>query len=270
MISGIQLSFFSNYIYNPKTWFHSIPVKYKILFVSIYLIIIPYLPLSIFSSITIIISCFFMFLAYSNESVYLHNILLQLIIYCTLLLFMTTISPISTRYTITIPYHIKIQWLEKNRQVVHVLHYCNVITVLISKLITRMLLLLTSYYLGYQLLMLTTQMEDIFINHLYVLHALSKDLLISFIPDFIFIIILSYEYISLIENTIQNVVTSLTLRGQSWNMLKNYTELLQIFSLLLSLAHNHLNQEIITTNNIIHSRELYMSSKEKWLINLDQ
>ena len=47
MVNGIQLSFFSNYIYNPKTWFHTISVKDKVLIMSIYLIIIPYLPLSL-------------------------------------------------------------------------------------------------------------------------------------------------------------------------------------------------------------------------------
>lgn len=266
MINRIQLSFFSNYIYAPKIWLHSLSVRQKIWMMSIYLICIPSIPLSMFIWITIVISCIFISIARDNESNYIYKILFALSIYCLLLLLITNISSITGNYLlITIPYQLKIQWLNKSLQTISGLYYKNIITISISNLIIRSLLLVISYYLFYQLIIFTTQIEDILIYNLCTMNFIAKNISISSISDIIFILILSYEYISILEINIENIITSLIIRGQSFYIHKNYHEFSQICILILNIVKNQVNEEIYATNSIIYTRELNMSLKDKWL-----
>lgn len=267
MINGLQLSFFSNYIHAPKIWLHSLSARQKIFIMSIYLISIPSIPISIFIGITIIILFIFISLANNHDSYYVYTILLGLFVYCLLLLLINHISSISPNdIIIIIPYQFTIQLIKHNLHTIYKIQFQNIIKIFISRLIIRSILILFSYYLLYQLIIFTTQIEELLIHNLYIIYHVTKNIPISFISEIIFIMILTYEYITLLEINIQNMITSLTIRGQYLNLYENYYEFLQICFLGFEMLKNQATHEIFITNNIIYTRELNMSKKNKWLI----
>lgn len=259
MINICQLHIFGNYKYFPRTCLHLISAKMKGVLMCIYIIFIPYLSISIL--IYIILYLCIIFLCNNINDIYQFS--WQVIIFTIMFFIISSLALTSSNYlAISIIYQIKLRHINLFFPLA-AKKYSNIITFFIPTLITRSFIILIAYYLYYQLIKITTQGSEILSNNLQIITSVYLSRI--FVKKIIFILIMTSEYIFLIESKVQNITISLFMRGQ---LLKQITcnEIIKLGILLFKLITKELIQEINHTSQIIFTREILFNHRNNWLI----
>jgi hypothetical protein len=110
----------------------------------------------------------------------------------------------------------------------------------------------------------TTSSEAIFLNNIKLMSLCPQFNLI--IREIQFIFILSYEFISILESKVKNLVISVYLKGIFYQRLINSYKNLQFTTLMVYLLAINFKKEIQQFSQIIYTRQLLLTNKDYWIL----
>nr|YP_009314718.1 Hypothetical protein ORF_5 [Neoizziella asiatica]SCW23173.1 Hypothetical protein ORF_5 [Neoizziella asiatica] len=262
---------FNQYIKVPIYWFSRLPHRYKLILISVYIILVPISPVYILlvNHILIILLWILEFKPYPIlYRKWAYTIILLYIVYFVFALIISSNQMIS----ICIPYNIKISSYFLNLWNVMILNkqslYCNTYSIYkyfyldIPFLLTRNYLLLLNYFNLYNFIKLTTSQEQLIVNLInlvqYNKHKWNP------IQASIIIVLLSSEIISTLNSRLINTKNCFMLRGL--NMSRVFIDSWYLIQLILYKYKKYIITIIHNTVYVIYSRELLVYDIDLWLL----
>nr|YP_009313491.1 Hypothetical protein ORF_5 [Galaxaura rugosa]SCW21745.1 Hypothetical protein ORF_5 [Galaxaura rugosa] len=267
MINLQIFNFFPKTIYYPKSWLTRIPLTNKIIFICLYLIILPFSSLEFIICYTFIILASFLILSKNLDIRFLQSTFL----YCILFIVINSIdrSDYNTMYTVKYQFktislyfsnNSRISRLTMPRLVIYT--YNNLVFIKFSNLSIRSFSLLINYFIIYQIIGLTTDLSELLLYNInFFSGSLPKS---SFMQNIIFIIFLSYEFIFILETSLSNITLALILKESDNHYFGS--NIVRLINLVYCKLIQSIQEEILKFIQIIYIREILIRKQDLWLV----
>lgn len=258
----INVSFFTKYLYFPRSWIHNLPVSLKIFITSLIFLILPLasnIKLLIFTCYILIIQLF----SGGLDSVSIK--ILKLITLCLLLTVITINTDEVSKKNIYITIYAKSKIsnfilkliLKGSPNIAYSL------LVILPYFSIRSLCIIVDYYIIHKLLEFSTRYEDILLYNTSYLSIFGFNKAIF--GEVEFITVLSYYFIDNIEELIKNITIAIYIRGFKitsfyYRIQRIYLILLTLYLLLISIM-----EKIMLCTRTIYSKEVKIQYQQHWL-----
>nr|YP_009313695.1 Hypothetical protein ORF_5 [Helminthocladia australis]SCW21949.1 Hypothetical protein ORF_5 [Helminthocladia australis] len=248
-----------------------IATKYKILFITLYTLLLPYCSIYLLLLQHFIIIIIFLFRLKNYRSFYRHWILMIMLAYLSYII-IAIVASNSSSIIFYLPYQLKIysplqeiynkiKPFNSTRYLI-LLYINQCLTIELPLLLTRTYLLLINYFTIYNFIKLTTSLEDIIITLTKSILYLNHNKLHS--QDSLIIILLSSELIEVLNLRINQTKVSLRLRGLTSFGLIIY--LFHFLQLIFMQYQKTCLKLIFSTMSTIYSKDLLLYRQSLWFI----
>jgi hypothetical protein len=269
MINLFELSSFQQYLYNPRSWLHKITSNIKSCIILLYLFLLFYSSVNLLVWINCYLIIIPLTLSISREFIY--RFYSQLLIsYCVVFIMLIGIdnghdSNVIKNDCALLSANFYFKYLINKNTLLCIKSYHIVIRIhiLVSLYIIRLLLISVFSFTLYKLLLLTTYTKDILSYYgRYIVYSFSTTW-----NNILFILILSSEWIYLLEIKIKNFFMTYQLRNMKFIFLYDYIIVLKVFEIGINTVIQLIS---IDTKCIIHSmyaREIFSEKQTIWVVN---
>nr|YP_009313285.1 Hypothetical protein ORF_5 [Dichotomaria marginata]SCW21539.1 Hypothetical protein ORF_5 [Dichotomaria marginata] len=265
MINLHSFGFFQKNIYYPKSWCNYISIKNKMIFILLYILLLPFISLNLVIFYTIVISLIFIKLPYKKISI---QSIKKLTFYYLLFIILNLLDTSSYNKIYSFPYQAKIVCISfsktssRHKFIPIVYTYNNLLHIKLSSMSIRSFSILFNYLMLYQIITITTYLPDLLLYNINIFIFNSS--VSSFIYYVIFILFLAYEFIFILEERIINLLLAITLK-ESDDSLFIFT-FLKLFNLIYYQLIRLIYNEVLNFTNMIYLRELSTYKQDLWFI----
>nr|YP_009314513.1 Hypothetical protein ORF_5 [Liagoropsis maxima]SCW22767.1 Hypothetical protein ORF_5 [Liagoropsis maxima] len=270
MINSQDLVLFKRYIHFPKNSIHNISAKNKIICIIVYIF---FLPLS--STYTLLYHYIIIFtiwiLLFSGYQEICKHYLYTLTVLFILFTLVACLTPASQNIVFSISYQLKIlanpcriisSRLFSETVKLNVITYKYTLYVEVPHFVLRSYFLISNYISLYNIMTLTTSIEDIVIMMTSSISSTRSKVVLF--KDTILIILLSSELMHVLQMKINHIIASLKLRG-----INNIYNFYNLSKYIFIICYTYSRFYVIIIQNItrsIHSRNLLHYSQKLWFI----